>query len=81
MQHQTEEKNEDWERISLQESVYLQEDAHLFYEEMKSTPPQDRQPAKVINLSKNAKPNLISLRRTDKEGTQSGHTLHPNSDK
>ena len=72
--------NEDWERISLQESIYLQEERYLFDEEMKTAPPEDRLPAKVINLSKNDIPNPITLRGNNKEELQSGHNLHASAD-
>jgi len=71
--------NEDWERISLQESIYLQEDRYLFDEEMKSAPPEDRKPAIVLNLTKNEH-NPSTLRGTDKEELQSGHNLHASAD-
>lgn len=67
--------NEDWERISLQESIYLQEEEYLFFEELK----KERQPAKVLNLTKNEH-NPSTLRGTDKEELQSGHNLHATAD-
>jgi hypothetical protein len=72
--------NEDWERISLQESIYLQEERYLFDEEMKTANPHiDRLPATVINLSKNEH-NPITLRGNNKEELQSGHNLHASVD-
>lgn len=67
--------NEDWERISLQESIYLQEEEYLFFEELK----KERQPAIVLNLTKNEH-NPSTLRGTDKEELQSGHNLHATAD-
>lgn len=72
--------NEDWERISLQESIYLQEERYLFDEEMKSADPQDRKPAIVLNLTKNDN-NPSTLRGTNKEELQSGHDLSAPADK
>ena len=72
--------NEDFERESLKDSIYLQEEAHLFYEEMKYSDPNPRQPAIVLNLSKNDN-NPRTLRGTDKEELQSGHNLHATADK
>jgi hypothetical protein len=68
--------NEDWERISLQESIYLQEEEYLFFEELK----KERQPAKVLNLTQNDN-NPSTLRGSDKEELQPGHDLSAPADK
>lgn len=68
--------NEDWERISLQESIYLHEEEYLFFEELK----KERQPAIVLNLTQNDN-NPSTLRGSDKEKLQSGHDLHAPTDK
>jgi hypothetical protein len=70
--------NEDFERESLKDSIYLQEEAHLFYEEMKYSDP--RQPAIVLNLTKNDN-NPSTLRRINKEELQPGHDLSAPADK
>ena len=75
--------HEDYERDHLKDRIFVGEEEYLFWEEMKHSNPniEERQPAKVINLSKNDTPNPISLSGNNKERIHPGHDLSANTDK
>lgn len=76
--------NEDYERDHLKDRIFVGEEEHLFWEEMRYSNPniEERKPAKVINLSKNdTHPNPISLSGNNKERIHPGHDLSANTDK